>query len=79
MAWGNGCLGLTALAGAMLVAGCTQTTQVDETVTTASLNQTRKAVAVMRVGAASPSASMSRCCSAFATARASGATRASPS
>jgi hypothetical protein len=55
MAWGNGCLGLMALAGAMLVAGCTQTTQVDESVTTASLNQTRKAVAVMRVGAASPS------------------------
>ena len=54
MAWGNGCLGLTALAGAMLVAGCTQTTQVDENVTTASLNQTKKAVAVMRVGAASP-------------------------
>ena len=54
MAWGNGCLGLMALAGAMLVAGCTQTTQVDESVTTASLNQTRKAVAVMRVGAASP-------------------------
>ena len=54
MAWGNGCLGLTALAGAMLVAGCTQTTQVDESVTTASLSQTKKAVAVMRVGAASP-------------------------
>jgi hypothetical protein len=44
-----------ALAGALLLAGCTQTTQVDESVTTASLSQTRKAVAVMRVGAASPS------------------------
>jgi hypothetical protein len=41
-------------ASAMLV-GCSQTTQVDEGVTTASLNQARRAVAVMRVGAASPS------------------------
>jgi hypothetical protein len=44
-----------ALAAAVLAAACTQTTQVDEGLTTASLNQTKKAVAVMRVGAASPS------------------------
>ena len=56
MAWGNGCLGLMALAGAMLVAGCTQTTQRGRRAVhrRRSLNQTRKAVAVMRVGAASP-------------------------
>jgi hypothetical protein len=38
-----------------MLAACTQTTRVDEGVTTAALNQTGKAVAVMRVGAASPS------------------------
>jgi hypothetical protein len=36
------------------LAGCTQTTRVDDGLSTASLTQTRKAVAVMRVGAASP-------------------------
>src|SRR5262245_28375709 len=36
----------------MLAAGCTQTTQVDGNVSTASLTQIKKAVAVMRVGAA---------------------------
>ena len=35
-------------------AGCTQTSRVDDNLTTSSLTQTRKAVAVMRVGAASP-------------------------
>jgi hypothetical protein len=34
--------------------GCTQTSRVDDNLTTSSLTQTRKAVAVMRVGAASP-------------------------
>src|SRR5205807_9630908 len=33
---------------------CTQTSRVDDNLTTASLAQTKKAVAVMRVGAASP-------------------------
>ena len=42
-----------AIAG-MLLAGCTQTSRVDDSLSTASLAQTRKAVAVMRVGAASP-------------------------
>jgi hypothetical protein len=39
----------------MLLAGCTQTSRVDDNLSTASLSQTKKAVAVMRVGAASPS------------------------
>jgi hypothetical protein len=39
----------------MLLAGCTQTSHVDGDLSTASLTQTKKAVAVMRVGAASPS------------------------
>ncbi len=37
-----------------MAAGCTQTSRVDESVSTGSLAETRKAVAVMRVGAASP-------------------------
>ena len=37
----------------VLAAGCTQTSRVDDTVSTAVLTETRKAVAVMRVGAAS--------------------------
>jgi hypothetical protein len=40
--------------GAMLVAGCTQTSRVDGDLSTSSLTQAKKAVAVMRVGAASP-------------------------
>jgi hypothetical protein len=44
-----------AIAAALLLAGCTQTSRVDDNLSTASLAQTRKAVAVMRVGAASPS------------------------
>lgn len=55
MAWGNGRLRVMALTASAMLVGCSQTTQVDEGVTTASLNQARKAVAVMRVGAASPS------------------------
>jgi hypothetical protein len=54
MVW-DVCRRLLTSAACILLAGCTQTTQVDESVTTASLGQTRKAVAVMRVGAASPS------------------------
>jgi hypothetical protein len=38
----------------LLAAGCTQTTRVNDDVTTGALAETRKAVAVMRVGAASP-------------------------
>src|SRR6476620_10796701 len=44
-----------AVAAAALLAGCTQTSQVDENLSTASLSQTKNAVAIMRVGAASPS------------------------
>ena len=47
--------GSIAAMACMLVAGCTQTSRVDDNLSTASLTQTRKAVAVMRVGAASPS------------------------
>jgi len=54
MARGDGRLGLLAAIGCLLVAGCTQTSRVDDNLSTASLAQTRKAVAVMRVGAASP-------------------------
>jgi hypothetical protein len=43
---------VAALAAAL--AACTQTSRVDESVSTGSLAETRKAVAVMRVGAASP-------------------------
>ena len=45
---------ITAMA-CMLFAGCTQTSRVDDNLSTAALAETRKAVAVMRVGAASPS------------------------
>jgi hypothetical protein len=38
----------------VLAAGCTQTSRVDDSVSTGSLTETKKAVAVMRVGAASP-------------------------
>jgi hypothetical protein len=53
MASGNVRLWLVAAAG-MVLAGCTQTSRVDDSVSTGSLAETRKAVAVMRVGAASP-------------------------
>jgi len=46
---------LMGVLGALLLGGCTQTSRVDDNLSTASLQQTRKAVAVMRVGAASPS------------------------
>ncbi len=45
---------LAAIVAGLLLAGCTQTSRVDDNLTTASLAQSRKAVAVMRVGAASP-------------------------
>ena len=49
----RGLLTLAVLAGVtMLAAACTQTSRVEDTVTTQSLAQTRKAVAVMRLGAA---------------------------
>jgi hypothetical protein len=54
MGWGSICLRLAAAVGAALAAGCTQTSRVDDTLTTSSLTDNRKAVAVMRVGAASP-------------------------
>lgn len=38
----------------VLACGCTQTSRVDDNLSTAALTQTKKAVAVMRVGAASP-------------------------
>jgi hypothetical protein len=44
-----------AIAAGLLLAGCTQTSRVDDNLSTASLTQTKKSVAVMRVGAASPS------------------------
>jgi hypothetical protein len=53
MAWGNARLGLLAAIGLLLTAGCAQTSHVDDTLTTASLAQSKKAVAVMRVGSAS--------------------------
>ena len=55
MAWRGVRLWMIAAMGCMLVAGCTQTSRVDDNLSTASLTETRKAVAVMRVGAASPS------------------------
>jgi len=55
MALGDVPRGLVAAMACMLLAGCTQTSRVDDSISTASLTQTRKAVAVMRVGAASPS------------------------
>jgi hypothetical protein len=55
MARGDALVWLAAAAGCMLLAACTQTSRVDDDLSTASLTQTKKAVAVMRVGAASPS------------------------
>lgn len=43
-----------AIASAFLAAACTSTTRVDSAVTPAALAQVKKAVAVMRIGAASP-------------------------
>jgi len=40
---------------ACMLVGCTQTSRVDDNLSTAALAENRKAVAVMRVGAASPS------------------------
>ncbi|HJZ44942.1 MAG TPA: hypothetical protein VJ233_14570 [Hyphomicrobiaceae bacterium] len=54
MARGSVRLCLVAAAAMVLAAGCTQTSRVDDSVSTGSLAETRKAVAVMRVGAASP-------------------------
>jgi hypothetical protein len=54
MARGSLRLCLVAPAVVVLAAACTQTTRVDDGVSTASLTETKKAVAVMRVGAASP-------------------------
>jgi hypothetical protein len=56
MARGNGRHWSMAIAaGMLLLAGCTQTSRVDDNLSTQALAQTKKAVAVMRVGAASPS------------------------
>ena len=54
MGWGKARHRLSAAIAGMLLAGCTQTSRVDDSLSTAYLAQTRKAVAVMRVGAASP-------------------------
>src|SRR5436190_3163154 len=54
MARGDALVWLAAAAGCMLIAACTQTSRVDDDLSTASLTETKKAVAVMRVGAASP-------------------------
>jgi hypothetical protein len=54
MGWGSVRLWLVATVGGALAAGCTQTSRVDDALTTSSLAQNGKAVAVMRVGAASP-------------------------
>ena len=51
---GDGLLSTVAALACGLLAGCTQTSRVEDNLSTASLAQTRKAVAVMRVGAASP-------------------------
>ena len=55
MARGTSRFGRLAAAGCLLAVGCTQTSRVDDNLSTASLGQARRAVAVMRVGAASPS------------------------
>jgi hypothetical protein len=55
MGWGKARFASSAIAAGLLLAGCTQTSRVDDNLSTASLSQSKKAVAVMRVGAASPS------------------------
>ena len=52
---GEGSVRSSTIAAGLLLAGCTQTSRVDDNLSTASLSQSKKAVAVMRVGAASPS------------------------
>ena len=54
MAWRGVWHGSIGAMAGMLVAGCTQTSRVDDNLSTAALAETKKAVAVMRVGAASP-------------------------
>jgi hypothetical protein len=55
MTWRGVWHGRIAGVACLLVAGCAQTSRVDDNLSTAALVETRKAVAVMRVGAASPS------------------------
>ena len=55
MGWGKARFASSAIVAGLLLAGCTQTSRVDDNLSTASLSQSKKAVAVMRVGAASPS------------------------
>src|SRR6185503_14218659 len=52
--WGKARHRSMTMAACLLLAGCTQTSRVDDNLSTASLAETRKGVAVMRVGAASP-------------------------
>ena len=54
MAWRGVGHGRIAGVACLLAAGCTQTSRVDDSLSTTALVETRKAVAVMRVGAASP-------------------------
>jgi hypothetical protein len=54
MSWRSQRLGAV-VANALLCAACVQTSRVDDSLTTASLGGSGKAVAIMRVGAASPS------------------------
>jgi hypothetical protein len=54
MGWGILQHRFVAMAAGLLLVGCTQTSRVDDNLSTASLSQNKKAVAVMRVGAASP-------------------------
>jgi hypothetical protein len=54
MTWRGVGHGLIAGVACLLTAGCAQTSRVDDNLSTAALVETRKAVAVMRVGAASP-------------------------
>ena len=55
MAWRGVRHGAMAGMACLLAVGCTQTSRVDDNLSTTALAETRKAVAVMRVGAASPS------------------------
>jgi hypothetical protein len=55
MTWRGVRRGLMAGVVCLLAVGCIQTSRVDDNLSTAALVETRKAVAVMRVGAASPS------------------------
>jgi len=53
MVWGKGQAWAAAAIASMLTVGCTQTSRVDDALTTSSLTQSKKAVAIMRVGSAS--------------------------